>query len=89
MLRALGHDKLRRFHMNEDHAALLALELLDEHAQRAGRSSFDHDDVVAVHELCVFTAHTPVPAGHVKFSLDVGCSRPSAALVCSGVKKFW
>jgi glycogen phosphorylase len=71
MLRALGHDKLRRFHMNEGHAALLALELLDEHAQRAGRSSFNHDDVVAVHELCVFTTHTPVPAGHDKFSLDM------------------
>jgi starch phosphorylase len=71
MLRALGHDKLRRFHMNEGHAALLALELLDEHAQRAGRSSFDHDDVVAVHELCVFTTHTPVPAGHDRFSLDM------------------
>jgi glycogen phosphorylase len=71
MLRALGHDKLRRFHMNEGHAALLALELLDEHAQRAGRSSFDHDDVVAVHEMCVFTTHTPVPAGHDRFSLDM------------------
>ena len=71
MLRALGHDKLKRFHMNEGHAALLALELLDEHAQRSGRSNFNHDDVVAVHELCVFTTHTPVPAGHDKFSLDM------------------
>jgi len=71
MLRALGHDKLRRFHMNEGHAALLALELLDEHAQRAGRKEFNHDDVVAVHDLCVFTTHTPVPAGHDKFSLDL------------------
>jgi glycogen phosphorylase len=70
MLRALGHDKLQRFHMNEGHAALLALELLDEHAQRAGRAEFNHDDVQAVHELCVFTTHTPVPAGHDKFSLD-------------------
>ena len=71
MLRALGHDKLKRFHMNEGHAALLALELLDEQAQRAGRSNFNQDDVVAVHELCVFTTHTPVPAGHDKFSLEM------------------
>ena len=71
MLRALGYDKLQRFHMNEGHASLLALELLDEHARRAGRSSFDHDDVQAVHELCVFTTHTPVPAGHDRFPLDL------------------
>ncbi len=71
MLRALGHDKLQRFHMNEGHAALLTLELLDEHARQAGRSEFNHEDVAAVHELCVFTTHTPVPAGHDKFPLDL------------------
>jgi len=71
MLRALGHDKLQRFHMNEGHAALLALELLDEHARRAGRREFNRDDVVAVHDLCVFTTHTPVPSGHDKFALDM------------------
>ena len=71
MLRALGHHTLQRFHMNEGHAALLALELLDEHAQRAGRIDFNQDDLLAVHELCVFTTHTPVPAGHDKFSLEM------------------
>jgi starch phosphorylase len=30
MLRALGYPRLARFHMNEGHAALLALELLAE-----------------------------------------------------------
>jgi starch phosphorylase len=71
MLRARGHDRLRRFHMNEGHAALLTLELLDEQARQAGRAAFNHDDVAAVHELCVFTTHTPVPAGHDKFPLDM------------------
>jgi glycogen phosphorylase len=71
ILRALGHDELNHFHMNEGHASLLALALLDEHAQRAGRGVFNHEDVVAVHDLCVFTTHTPVPAGHDKFSLDL------------------
>lgn len=71
MLRALGHDKLQRFHLNEGHAALLVLELLDERARLAGRDGFTHDDVVAVHDLCVFTTHTPVPAGHDKFPLEM------------------
>ncbi len=70
MLRALGHLQLKRFHMNEGHAALLALELLDEQAQLAGRKEFNSEDLVAVHDLCVFTTHTPVPAGHDKFPME-------------------
>jgi starch phosphorylase len=70
LLRALGHTALHRFHMNEGHAALLALELLNERASAAGRE-VTHDDVDAVRRLCVFTTHTPVPAGHDKFPLDL------------------
>lgn len=70
MLRALGFHQLKRFHLNEGHAALLALELLDEQAQKAGRTEFNQEDMVAVHDLCVFTTHTPVPAGHDRFPLD-------------------
>lgn len=71
MLRALGFNRLKRFHMNEGHAALLALELLDERARRAGRFTFEHDDVEAVRELCVFTTHTPVAAGHDQFPIGL------------------
>ena len=39
MLRALGHRQVSRYHMNEGHAALLAMELLDEHAADAGRQN--------------------------------------------------
>jgi starch phosphorylase len=35
MLRALGYEKLDRFHMNEGHASLLVLELLDEAVLKA------------------------------------------------------
>lgn len=70
MLRLLGYSDLARFHMNEGHAALLGLELLDESAQAAGRSVFKSEDVFAVRRHCVFTTHTPVPAGHDKFPLD-------------------
>ena len=71
MLRALGHDRLERFHMNEGHAALLTVDLLDEHARQAGRDEFNREDVQAVHELCVFTTHTPVPAGHDHFPIEM------------------
>ena len=71
MLRALGYDAIERFHMNEGHAALLTLELLDEEADRAGRASFSREDMEAVREKCVFTTHTPVPAGHDQFTLDL------------------
>jgi starch phosphorylase len=69
MLRALGYTAIDRFHMNEGHASLLTLELLEEQAQRAGRPAFTHDDVEVVRQHCVFTTHTPVPAGHDQFPL--------------------
>jgi starch phosphorylase len=71
MLRALGHDNIRSFHLNEGHAALLTLELLDEAAHRAGRQSLTQGDMDAVRKQCVFTTHTPVPAGHDRFPVDL------------------
>ena len=70
MLRALGHTELMRYHMNEGHAALLTLELLDEEAKRAGRTSVRAEDIEKVRSKCVFTTHTPVPAGHDKFPVE-------------------
>lgn len=71
MLRALEYDGIARFHMNEGHASLLTLELLDEHAQLAGRKKVTRDDIDAVRKQCVFTTHTPVPAGHDQFPMDL------------------
>ena len=71
MLRALGLREVSRYHMNEGHSSLLALELLDEEAQRAGRQSPNRDDVQTVREKCVFTTHTPVAAGHDQFALTL------------------
>jgi starch phosphorylase len=58
------------FHMNEGHAALLTLGLLE--AQLAGAPLRDatEADIEAVRQQCVFTTHTPVPAGHDQFGLD-------------------
>ena len=56
------------FHLNEGHAALAALQLLREHLD-AGKST---DAAVAwVREHCVFTTHTPVPAGHDRFPAEL------------------
>ena len=67
MLRALGSD-LRVCHMNEGHSALLALALL-ESAMADGGSQ--EDAIETVRHMCVFTTHTPVPAGHDTFPLDL------------------
>lgn len=67
MLQALGYSALERLHMNEGHAALLVLELLRQN--RKGTSAvLDFDDV---RQRCVFTTHTPVPAGHDQFSYEL------------------
>ena len=71
MLRELGYTHIERFHMNEGHAAFLALELLEEHMQGEGRSCITPEDLEAVRQRCVFTTHTPVPAGHDKFPIDL------------------
>ena len=71
MLRALGYARIARYHMNEGHAALLALELLGEEEAHTGEPP--HEAIEAVKRRCVFTTHTPVPAGHDQF--DLGLAR--------------
>jgi starch phosphorylase len=60
---------VKKYHMNEGHAALLALELLLRF-KRDIESVWDERsiwDIARVRDLCVFTTHTPVEAGHDKF----------------------
>jgi starch phosphorylase len=93
MLRALGCTSLERFHMNEGHAALLALELVDESTRAAGRSDVEATDIERARKLCVFTTHTPVASGHDQFPLDLAervLGRPeikhmSEIFCCDGV----
>ncbi len=70
MLRCLGYHEIRRFHMNEGHAALLGLELLNERASWFNRTNFNEEDVQTIRSRCVFTTHTPVPVGHDKYPMD-------------------
>ena len=72
MLRKLGFQ-IKKYHMNEGHAALLTLELLHEYKKDI-EAVWDESyiwDFEAVRDLCVFTTHTPVEAGHDKFSYDL------------------
>jgi glycogen phosphorylase len=71
MLQALGYMSIERFHMNEGHAALLTVRLLADQAERSGRNTINREDIEAVRKKCVFTTHTPVPAGHDQFPMDM------------------
>lgn len=67
VLRELGHNHDSVFHMNEGHSALLTLALLDERLEQTGATEVTPEHVEAVRRQCVFTTHTPVPAGHDQF----------------------
>lgn len=57
------------YHMNEGHAAFCTLEIAREEIERTGKSFYDVE--ASVRDRCVFTTHTPVPAGHDVFSPDL------------------
>lgn len=67
-LRALGLD-VGVYHLNEGHCAFVTLALAAERMQFDGETL--EEAVAAVRERCVFTTHTPVPAGHDRFNLEV------------------
>ena len=62
--------KPKVYHMNEGHAALLALGLLEDHLAGKALKDATEEDIQFVRQQCVFTTHTPVPAGHDQFGLD-------------------
>ncbi|MGQ0562466.1 MAG: alpha-glucan family phosphorylase [Gemmatimonadota bacterium] len=53
------------YHMNEGHSALLGLALIEKSGEAAEHA------LATVRRACVFTTHTPVPAGHDKFPLEM------------------
>ncbi|WP_281067892.1 alpha-glucan family phosphorylase [Anthocerotibacter panamensis] len=67
MLRRMGIDP-SVFHMNEGHAAFIILERLREEMGKGADLAHAGD---IVRQSCVFTTHTPVPAGHDAFSPDL------------------
>jgi glycogen phosphorylase len=64
LMRALGIQP-SLFHINEGHVAFLAVELIREKVAQG--MSFD-EALAATRTQCHFTTHTPVAAGHDRFS---------------------
>jgi glycogen phosphorylase len=58
------------YHMNEGHAALLTLALLEGQMGGGPIGNPTETDIDQVRKKCVFTTHTPVPAGHDRFSTE-------------------
>jgi len=72
MLHELGFE-IKKYHMNEGHSSLLTIELLSKF-KRPIENVWDESlvwNTESVKELCVFTTHTPVAAGHDKFPYDI------------------
>ncbi len=69
MAAALGLDA-NVYHMNEGHAALLTLALLESQIGGGPVGQVLDSDIEQVRKKCVFTTHTPVPAGHDRFSTE-------------------
>ena len=76
MLLGVGGVRLMRaldiqpsvFHMNEGHAAFLTLELMRE---KMATGHTLEDASKATTKECIFTTHTPVEAGHDRFTSDL------------------
>ncbi|MBD3352361.1 MAG: alpha-glucan family phosphorylase [Candidatus Lokiarchaeota archaeon] len=60
LLDELGYSGLNTYHLNEGHASFLTLYLL--------KKLKDEEEVK---KRCIFTTHTPVPAGHDKFEYSL------------------
>lgn len=71
VLRAVGSKQIDIYHMNEGHSALLTLALLSQRLGGRDIGSLGEPDFEAVRRRCIFTTHTPVPAGHDHFEWDL------------------
>jgi starch phosphorylase len=72
MLHEIGFE-IKKYHMNEGHSSLLTVELLNMY-RRPIEDVWDERlvwDVDRIKDLCVFTTHTPVEAGHDKFPYEL------------------
>jgi starch phosphorylase len=70
--------KIRKYHMNEGHSALLTLELLKD----------NNMDSEKVQNLCVFTTHSPVEAAFDQFSYDLVEELMGKEYLLSTVKRY-
>ncbi|GLI53333.1 alpha-glucan family phosphorylase [Thermodesulfovibrio yellowstonii] len=72
ILNELGFE-IKKYHMNEGHSSFLTLELL-QRFKRPIEEVWSEElvwDIEKVKNLCVFTTHTPVAAGHDRFPYEL------------------
>ncbi|MCG2761918.1 MAG: alpha-glucan family phosphorylase, partial [Candidatus Atribacteria bacterium] len=65
----LGFNHISKYHMNEGHASLLTLELLNHYNHQ--EEKWSNKTIEKIKNLCIFTTHTPVPAGMDQFSYEL------------------
>ena len=64
ILSELGHNNIKKYHLNEGHAALATVELFHKSSGKTRTAK-----IKEVREKCVFTTHTPIKAGHDVFPI--------------------
>ena len=67
LLAKLYSGQIETFHMNEGHSALLSLGLLERRLDQSFAGRLKQLDIDGIRDRCIFTTHTPVPAGHDQF----------------------
>lgn len=65
MLKSLGYKNISKFHINEGHGSLAAIELFLKSSKKITKKKIEE-----VQNKCLFTTHTPIQAGHDVFPLD-------------------
>jgi len=67
LLDKLYPGQIETYHMNEGHSALLSLGLLERRLDQSFAGRLKQLDIDGIRDMCIFTTHTPVPAGHDQF----------------------
>lgn len=67
LIQKLYPGQIETYHMNEGHSALLSLGLLERRLEQSFAGRLKQLDIDGVRNMCIFTTHTPVPAGHDQF----------------------
>lgn len=67
LIEKLYSGQIEAYHMNEGHSALLSLGLLERRLDQSFAERLKQLDIDGVRNMCIFTTHTPVPAGHDQF----------------------
>src|SRR5438477_12151553 len=67
LLQKVYSGQIETYHMNEGHSALLSLGLLERRLEQSFAGRLKQLDIDGVRNMCIFTTHTPVPAGHDQF----------------------